>query len=82
MPMFVLSHLPKSSIKSSTLSLTRWWAVSGWQQPWWSGVHCSLSWLQRCGRHCVSHNAPVEYKRPCSSYFHQSGACWGWPTAI
>ena len=54
----------------------------GWQQPWWSGMHCSPSWLQGCGRHCVSHNAPVEYKRPCSCCFHQSGACWRWPTAI
>jgi len=25
--------------------------------------------------------APVEYKRPCSCSFHQSRACWGWPTA-
>jgi len=33
----------------------------GWQQPWWSGMHCIPSWLQGC-RHCVSHNAPVEYK--------------------
>ena len=56
--------------------------IATWQQPWWSGMHCSPSWLQGCGRHCVSHNAPVEYKRPCSCYFHQSGACWGWPTAI
>jgi len=54
----------------------------GWQQPWWSGMHCSPSWLQGCGRHCVSYNAPVEYKRPCSCYFHQSGACWRWPTTI
>jgi len=23
--------------------------------------------------HYVSHNAPVEYKRPCICYFHQSG---------
>ena len=34
-----------------------------WQQPWWSGMHCIQSWLQGCGRHCVSHNAPVEYKK-------------------
>ena len=54
----------------------------GWQQPWWSGMHCSPSWLQGCGRHCVSHNAPVEYKRPRTCYFHQSGACWRWPIAI
>jgi len=60
--MLILSHLPKSSIKSSTLSLAN-----------------SLDW---CGRHRVSHNAPVEYKRPCSCYFHQSRACWRWPTAI
>jgi len=26
-------------------------------------MHCSPSWLQGCGRHCVSHNAPVEYEK-------------------
>ena len=25
-------------------------------------MHCSPSRLQGCGRHCVSYNAPVEYK--------------------
>jgi len=24
----------------------------------------------------------LSIKRPCSCYFHQSGACWRWPTTI
>ena len=46
----------------------------GWQQSWWSGMHSTPSWLQGRGRHYVSlsHNAPVEYKRPCSCYFYLS----------
>jgi len=35
----------------------------GWQQPWWSGMHCILSWLHGRGRYCVSHS-PFEHKRP------------------
>jgi len=45
------------------------WHWPGWQQSWWNGMHCTPSWLRGRGRHCVSHNAPVEYKKPCSCYF-------------
>ena len=82
LPMLVLNHLPESSFKSSTLSLTKslysqphrpaspsTGQQPGWQQPWWSGMHCTPSWLRGHGRNCVSHNAPVEYRRPCSCYF-------------
>jgi len=41
------------------------------QQPWWSGMHCTPSWLQGCARCYVNHNPLVEYKRPCSWYFPQ-----------
>ena len=40
---------------------------------WWSGMHCSPSRLQGCDRHCVSYNAPVEYKGPCSCYSTKVG---------
>ena len=53
-----------------------------WQQPWWSGMHCTPSWLRGHGRHCVSHNAITEYKRPCTCYLPLREACWRWPTAI
>ena len=53
-----------------------------WQQPWWSGMHCTPSWLWGHGRHCVSHNAITEYKRPCTCYLPLREACWRWPTAI
>ena len=33
----------------------------------WNALHTILAW--GCGRHCVSHSALVEYKRPCSCYF-------------
>ena len=77
-PGWVLNHLPECSIKSSTLSVQTAWTGfnpylysggSSWQQPWWSGMHCIPSWHRGRGRHCVGHNAPVKYKRPCSCYF-------------
>jgi len=42
----------------------------GWQQPWWSGIHCTPSWLCGCSRHWVCDNAPVEW------------VCWAWPATI
>jgi len=61
MSMFVLYHLEESSIKSSTLSLTN-----------------SLGGVESAAHHPGSRGVAdimLRYKRSCSCYFHQSGAC-------
>ena len=78
---FILIRSIVTDIMSATPLEPGWWAVHSTPprsarsvpcgRAWWSGMHCSPSWLQGCGWHCVSQNVPDEYKRPCSCCFQR-----------
>ena len=75
-----------SSLKSVPVRRAVTMHQPGWQQLWWNGIHCTLSWHWggvALGRHYICHNAPVETVEDFAvATLNHSRACWGWPAAI